>query len=186
MLVSFGVCTDFPCLATYADPRPLACAFRWFIVRRMQFNSILQSSQSGSLAWPLFPAYGAHLGQHIYILSGLVYILSSHWKDPSSLTSPGQRSFCFQPRLCVRASVLPALGKSRVLLDLTRWSMPACSIVFFLFFGVGEEAVADYKRALVYIGGSSAGNPSPSASNVLPFGSRYVATVGPYDLCDYG
>jgi len=186
MLVSFGCVHRFPLFGDLCDPRPLA------VLSAVSLSEECSLTPSFSLRkavsrWPLFPLMRSPRPTYLYTFPASFTSWSSHWKDPSGLHLLGNVHFAFRPRLCRSRKCSAGAWQVTRFTRPYSMAMPPAASCSSSFFGVGEEAVADYKPPLVYIGGLFGWKPSPSAFECLAvWDARYVATVGPYDLCDYG
>ncbi|KAG8909213.1 hypothetical protein FRC01_007074 [Tulasnella sp. 417] len=184
----FDIAEDFGCMATvyysipalfiiYIPPLALslaslvyaAIAFVWFMKRRAQFAEHLASNSSGLTTGRYFRlmalavteiVFGTAIG--CYILG--VTVQDAHfrpWDNWANVHSDFGRIDQL-PRV-----LLPEFFWNRLLIT---WYTPVIgSVLFFIFFGFGQDAIADYRRLYTWIQINVFRiPPKPSNASVLP------------------
>ena len=121
---------------------------RFFIARRLQFQSLLASSQSGLNSTQYFRLMalascdlllGLPLSLYFLIVAS-VDLLPFNWADVHYGFSDVEhisvsRFHEYWPRSALFSAFI-----------LSKWLFPVLAFVFFLFFGVAEDATAEYVR----------------------------------------
>ncbi len=129
-----------------------AYAIRFFLTRRLQFQTLLKSSQSGLnssqylrlmalsgsdifLGFPLSLYYLLY-----YVIRNAKDLLPFDWSDVHyGWSYVGRVPFTDFPRYYYAA-------ENFISTDLSRWLAVVLAIVFFLFFGIAEDATAEYLK----------------------------------------
>jgi len=121
-----------------------ALAIRWFLVRRLQFRTILASSSSGlSVSRYLRLIALAVTDVTILIVNDVIGIAVSFIVLPvKHYPSFSKVHHDFSLISQFPEEYVPPLTHSTLVFTL--YNAPLYSIVFFIFFGLGEEAVAEY------------------------------------------
>jgi len=126
-------------------------ALRFFIIRRVEFESFLRGGSSSLTTGRYLRLMGLAVTEILWGISLSSYILFLNvfdgglrvWDNWEHVHSDFGRIDRFPFRL------MPKAIQSRLLLSW--WITPATAILFFLFFGFGEEAMAEYRGVIVWI-----------------------------------
>jgi pheromone a factor receptor len=126
-------------------------ALRWFVHRRVQFRTTLQSSQSGLTVDHYFRLIALSITEMVYMLSMCVFIAYTNLQQ-----------YGFRPWVSwdyVHEDWFRIVQYSKVLVPNFFWDyylpiwyiIPLTSMIFFAFFGFGREANAEYAKWFQWI-----------------------------------
>nr|AER30317.1 mating pheromone receptor a1 [Rhodotorula sphaerocarpa] len=143
-------------------------AFRLFVARRFQFARLLESSKSAISTGRFVRLIALSVFQIAYSLPVALYIHISQLRNQKLKAYNGWTSVHFDFNyvgVVTFADLRRVSASDEALSQLSYWSYAISCALFFIFFGLGEESVANYKRgfygALRKLGGrrmeSSAG-----------------------------
>lgn len=148
-----------------------AIALRWFVHRRKQFQAVLQSSQSG-LTTGRYLRLIALAFVEMNLLVGITLFTLVNNIGNGGLRPWVSWEFVHDEWLRVgqvAKILIPADAWQAALIFW--WFVPIASIIFFAFFGFGQEANAEYRKAYRWVK-TNIFRIEPQATSVLPVSAR--------------
>ncbi|KIR60340.1 hypothetical protein I314_03631 [Cryptococcus bacillisporus CA1873] len=134
---------------SYADKSPVWCditlAVRWFLIRRLQFRTILASSDSKLSIGRYIRLIALAVTDSTVVLVVIVYAAVNALSD-SSLPMRPYRDWAYVHQDFSQISQYPEelFSSSWPAVVMNVYAPILYSILFFAFFGFGEEAVSEY------------------------------------------
>lgn len=153
---------------------------RWFLIRRLQFKSILAASDSNLNVDRYLRLIGLAVGDSILLLFSVAFLLGVLFSDLSQFefdkwtdwdtVHAGFSVISQYPE----ETLSPSVYNNFVI---TFYTIPLYSFLFFTFFGLGEEAINDYVRVIGSI------RNMLDKTGVWPL--KYVSRLSPYFNCPW-
>ncbi|KAG8685694.1 hypothetical protein FRC08_012966 [Ceratobasidium sp. 394] len=154
-------------------------ALRWFVHRRAQFQDVLQSNQSGLTTGYYLRLIALSVTEMLFATAMSLFVLIitvedgalRPWISWENVHSNWSRVGQFARIL------IPQVFWDRLLL--TWYIVPITSVIFFIFFGLGREAKAEYTKAWRWVQ-KNVFRITPKPRHVLPVSAqRGIRSVGP-------
>jgi pheromone a factor receptor len=128
-------------------------AVRWFLVRRLQFKSILAASDSHLTVDRYLRLIALAVGDSFLLLFSVAFLLGVVFSDLSQFEFSEYTSWdTVHAGFSVisqypEETLAPSVYNNFII---SFYTVPIYSFLFFTFFGLGEEAISDYVRAIAF------------------------------------
>lgn len=125
-------------------------AVRWFLVRRLQFRSILAASEPHLTVDRYLRLIALAVGDGFLLLFSVAFLLGIVFSDLDQFEFSEYKSW---ETVHAGFSVISQIPEETLAPSvyanfvISFYTVPIYSFLFFTFFGLGEEATADYVRA---------------------------------------
>ncbi|KAG9097622.1 hypothetical protein FRC06_007359 [Ceratobasidium sp. 370] len=146
-------------------------ALRWFVHRRAQFQAVLQSNQSGLTTGRYLRLIALSVTEMLFATAMSLFVLVITVEDGGLrpwISWEDVHSNWFRVGQFARILV-PQFFWDRLLL--TWYIIPITSVIFFAFFGFGQEAKAEYNKAWRWVQ-KNVFRIKPKPQPVLPVSAR--------------
>ena len=127
--------------------KTLALSIRAFLLQRRQFNELLKTNNTSLNISRYFRLMMLASTEMLFSLPFSLYLLSANiqsglhpwisWEDTHAY---------FNRSEYLPASIFKLYPRSLLVLNITRYSLPASGFIFFLYFGLAGESGVFYKR----------------------------------------
>lgn len=128
-------------------------AVRWFLVRRLQFKSILAASDTHLTVDRYLRLIALAVGDSFLLLFSVAFLLGVVFSDLSQFEFTEYTSWdTVHAGFSVisqypEETLAPSVFNNFVI---SFYTVPIYSFLFFTFFGLGEETISDYVRAIAF------------------------------------
>ncbi|ELU36720.1 STE3 domain-containing protein [Rhizoctonia solani AG-1 IA] len=172
------------CVLVYVGPShptefPLGLAIRAFLKARQQFNQVLNNSGSGVNMSRYFRLMALATEEMLFTLPFAIYILVMNltqapmipwisWED----THQDYNTIWKTPWILMKAS---QQNYNTMMINL--WVLPAGGFLFFVWFGLGGEAIASYKAAFYKVAGLFGIKPKPKTAPASRWQNQLVSNT---------
>lgn len=139
-------------LARARDTNDAALAIRWFLVRRLQFRSILANSESNLSVGRYLRLIALAVADVAILIFNATVALTTTFTGIASFREAAVQpytSFAAVHKSFGQISQFPEImytPTANIAQTIGFYVLPLYSITFFIFFGFGEEAIAEYMR----------------------------------------